>query len=243
MLRVYPRPQVAILATGDELVPVEDQPEGGQIRNSNETMLIGQIRRAGAIPVPLGIARDNRRDLDEKIRRGLDADVLLLSGGVSAGTMDLVPAALADAGVQQVFHQVDLKPGRPIWCGCRPGDAGQPGRAKTCWVFGLPGNPVSSMVCFELFARTALRRLMAIEPAAPRPLPARLEETYELRGDRPTYHPAVLSTGSLERTVTPVRWQGSFDLRGTVEANGMVLFPEGNRTYAAGALVDVFTWD
>ncbi len=244
-LRVHPKPRVAILATGDELVSVDQEPAGGQIRNSNETMLIGQIRRAGGIPVPLGIARDNRSDLDEKIARGLQADVLILSGGVSAGALDLVPAALADAGVQKIFHQVDLKPGRPIWCGCRPANAGatEPGRVKACWVFGLPGNPVSSMVCFALFARTALRRLRGLDPATPEPLPARLEDAHELRGDRPTYHPAVITQGDLERTVKPVRWQGSFDLRGAVEANGMVLFPEGNRTYAAGALVDVFAWD
>ena len=116
--------------------------------------------------VPLGIARDRREELREKIRRGLECDVLVLSGGVSAGTLDLVPAELTAAGVQQVFHKVELKPGKPIWFGiCQSA-------AHRCHVFGLPGNPVSSLVCFELFVQTALRQLMGHEPARPPAIPA-----------------------------------------------------------------------
>ncbi|MGE5193159.1 MAG: gephyrin-like molybdotransferase Glp [Deltaproteobacteria bacterium] len=248
---VYPRPRVAVLATGDELVPVNEVPGPGQIRNSNEAMLVAQLRRLGAEPVPLGIARDRHAELADRIARGLGCDMLLLSGGVSAGKLDLVPAVLAEVGVRQVFHKVRVKPGQPVWFGVleRPegpgaGDvegkhaAGQP----PCCVFGLPGNPVSSMVCCELFAGTAVRRLMGIEPAAPTPTRARMKKDHFNGGTRPTYHPAWCEATETGNVVEPVRWVGSADLCATAEANAMVLFPEGERIYPAGTMVDVFLW-
>lgn len=232
---VYPRPRVGVLATGDELVPIDQVPGPGQIRNSNETMLAAQIRRAGAEPVLLGIARDELTHLSECIGRGLGCDVLLLSGGVSAGTKDLVPAALAAAGVRQVFHKVDVKPGKPIWFGVLEG-------VSRRYVFGLPGNPVSSLVCFELFARTAVRRLMGTDPALPQAVRARLAQEHLARGERPTYHPARLDWTEAGPVVQVVRWHGSADLRATVAANAMALFLPGERLYPAGEPVDVFAW-
>jgi molybdopterin molybdotransferase len=232
------RPRIAVLATGDELVPVDAVPGPGQIRNSNESMLVAQIRTTNATPVPLGIARDNRPDLAVKIRQGLDADVLVLSGGVSAGKLDLVPSELEAAGVRQVFHKVDLKPGKPIWFGTFRGAAGRPG-----YVFGLPGNPVSSLVCFELFVRTAIRRLMGAEPARPAAIPARMTVGLHHRSDRPTFHPAELTATLTGMEARPVPWQGSSDLRATVEANGMVFLPTGDRQYHAGDVVEAFCWE
>lgn len=232
-IAVYGRPRVAVLATGDELVSISEVPGPGQIRNSNEAMLTAQIRQMGAVPVPLGVARDDRRDLAEKITRGLTCDLLLLSGGVSAGKLDLVPDVLSEAGVRQVFHKVRVKPGQPVWFGVLN---------SRCYVFGLPGNPVSSMVCCELFARTAIRRLLGIEPAAPEPLRARLARDHFCGGNRPTYHPARWESTETGCVVEPVRWVGSADLSATVEANAMALFPEGDRAYAAGTMVDVFLW-
>jgi molybdopterin molybdotransferase len=237
-VNVRPRPTVAVLATGDELVPVDQTPGPGQIRNSNETMLIAQIRRAGAEPVPLGIAGDNRKELGERIAAGLQCDMLLLSGGVSAGKLDLVPSELEAAGVRQVFHKVHVKPGKPVWYGKLEMPAG-PCRH----VFGLPGNPVSSLVCFELFARTAIRQLMGVEPAVPQAVSARLAVAHIAHGDRPTYHPAHLELTDSGTVVRPVAWQGSADLRSTVEANAMILFPPGNHEYAAGDTAEVFCWD
>lgn len=237
---VFPRPLVGVLATGDELVPIDQQPGPGQIRNSNQSMLIAQLTAAGTNVRPLGIARDNRDDLDAKIAAGLECDILCLSGGVSAGTLDLVPQALQAAGVREVFHKVNVKPGKPIWFGRLDGDRSVGGRAR--WIFGLPGNPVSSMVCCELFVRTAVRRLMGISPAEPRSFPARLEVEHAVRGDRPTYFPARLSLSAEGPTVRPVDWQGSFDLRATARADAMILFPPGTRTYAAGEQVTVFAW-
>ena len=231
------RPRVAVLATGDELVPIEQTPGPGQIRNSNETMLVAQIRRANVEPVPLGIARDERSHLLERIVIGLQADVLVLSGGVSMGEMDLVPSVLAAAGVRQIFHKVNVKPGKPVWFGVS--DA-SPTRRRL--VFGLPGNPVSSMVCFELFVRPALRRLMGVAPAEPTVVNARLTAPHTTKGERPTYQPARLEWRSDGPIVTAVPWVGSSDLRATVAANSMALFPIGNQTYQAGSAIEVIAW-
>ena len=111
------------------------------------------------------------------------------------------------------------------------------------WVFGLPGNPVSSMVCAELFTRTALRRAMGLDPATPVPTPARLTDDHTARGDRPVYHPARIASTPTGPTATLVRWHGSSDLRATIEANGMALIPAGNANHAAGTLVETFRWD
>ena len=226
------RPRVAILATGDELVPPNATPGPGQIRNSNESLLIGLVAAVGGEPLPLGIARDTPDDLRTHILRGLNADLLLLSGGVSAGTLDLVPQTLAAAGVQPVFHKVNVKPGKPVYFGRQ--------RDRGTLVFGLPGNPVSVLVCFELFARPALAALLGQEP--PVPLRAMLTIPFENRGDRPTYHPAALAVDTSGRlTVTPTRWAGSADLRATALANASVLL-EPTQTYAAESLVAVLPW-
>lgn len=233
------RSHVAVLATGDELVPIDQTPGPGQIRNSNEAMLVAQLQAAGAVPVPLGIARDERAHLRTRILEGLKCDVLVLSGGVSAGELDLVPSELAAAGVRQVFHKVNLKPGKPVWFGVVETASAD----RRTAVFGLPGNPVSSMVCCELFVRTAIRRLMGAVPAEPQPVTARLTDEYPMRGDRPTYHPAHLTWHDTGPAVRLIRWHGSADLRATVAANAMAYLPAGERTYRAGDLLDVYSWE
>ena len=231
------RPSVAILATGDELVPPEERPQAGQIRNSNEVMLHSQILQADARPVPLGIARDERAHLREKIREGLKSDFLLLSGGVSAGELDLVPSELEAAGVKQVFHKVNLKPGKPLWFGILERETGSP-----CYIFGLPGNPVSSMVCFELFVRSALRQFLGDPHPMPRKLRARLTTDFQSRGDRPTYQPARVEWSEGEASVTPLKSMGSADLHATVAANAVAQFSTGNQLYQSGFLIDTFLW-
>jgi len=240
---VIQRPRVAILATGDELVPVGIQPGPGQIRNSNEPMLAAQIQQTGAEPVRLGIARDERTDLRSRIRAGLECDFLLLSGGVSAGKLDLVPSELAAAGVRQVFHKIQMRPGKPLWFGVleRPVE-GASGKSRPCFVFGLPGNPVSSMVCCELFVRAALRRWNGIEPAIAAPIVAKLTVEHHNDGNRPTYHPARLDWSNDGPVVHVVDWIGSSDLCATVDANCMALFPAGDRVWRPGEKLDVFSW-
>jgi molybdopterin molybdotransferase len=162
-------------------------------------------------------------------------DVLILAGGVSAGKLDLVPQALAELGVRPLFHRVAMKPGKPILFGVAP-QAGATGPPRL--VFGLPGNPVSSMVCFELFVRPALRGLMALPPG-PRMVRATLTEDFAHRTDRPTYHPARLRAESTGWAVQPVPWIGSPDLRGVGQANAFVVLPEGDHTHRAGEVFPV----
>jgi molybdopterin molybdotransferase len=234
-VRVAPRPRVAVLATGNELVPAAETPGPGQIRNSNGPMLAAFVEHRGATAVELGIARDERDALREKIVAGLAADVLLLSGGVSAGVLDLVPGVLQELGVREVFHKVQMKPGKPLWFGTF---AAPDGSVKP--VFGLPGNPVSTLVCFELFVVPALRRLQGIQAPyfAPTRL-ARLAEPFTHRGDRPTYWPGryehrAEATGD---EVATLRWHGSGDLRGLALAECLICFPAGDQMYPAGTEV------
>lgn len=234
---VRQRPRVAVLATGDELVPPDQTPGPGQIRNSNETLLVGMVEAIDCEAVRLGIARDEPADLREKINRGLACDVLLLSGGVSAGVADLVPQALRDAGVAEVFHKVNLKPGKPIWFGTRQSADGQ-----KCLVFGLPGNPVSSLVCFEIFVRTAIRGLVGEAVANPQPIMAKLDEAIRVGGDRTVYFPCCLQIGEQGLPIAkPVPWAGSSDLRSTTRANGMVVIDPGTEA-PAGSIVPAMVW-
>src|SRR5262249_17489160 len=140
----------AILATGDELVEVRQRPESGQIRNSNSYTLHAQVVEAGAEPVLLGIGRDNHADLREKIGRGLQEDILLVSGGVSMGKYDFVEEIFAEFGVEVRFDKIAMKPGKPTVFGHR-GDT---------FVFGLPGNPVSTIVAFHMFVRPLILNLL-----------------------------------------------------------------------------------
>jgi molybdopterin molybdotransferase len=224
-VRAYPRPDVAVLCTGDELVAAPAVPGPGQIRNGNGPALLGQVRRAGAETRDLGIARDLPDSLKDGILRGLSADVLLLSGGVSAGKLDLVPGVLQELGVQAHFHKVEMKPGKPVYFGTY----------ERRLVFGLPGNPVSASVCFELFVRPALRRLAGHGAATADIVEARLAEDLKYRSDRPTYHPARLQEPTKDGwTVRAVPWQGSADMRSLLRANAFVLLPAAQEHYRAG---------
>ncbi len=225
---VIARPRVAILSTGNELVEAHEQPAAGQIRNSNGPMLAAAVRRAGGAPLELGIARDEVAHLRAKIEQGLAADILVLSGGVSAGVLDLVPGVLQELGVRQVFHKVNLKPGKPLWFGVD----------HSTLVFGVPGNPVSSLVCFELFIRPAIAVLAGRDAAAnARWLSASLTKRFTHRGERPTYFPAALRRTDDGWLAEPVDWRGSADLRGITRANALIAFPAGDRAWQAG---DVF---
>jgi molybdopterin molybdotransferase len=230
-VKVHPAPSVAILSTGDEVVEAPQTPGPGQIRNGNGPMLLAQVCRAGGIPRYLGIARDRLESLRLLVTEGLRSSILVLSGGVSAGKLDLVPGVLQELGVVSHFHKVEMKPGKPVFFGTR---------ADTL-VFGLPGNPVSALVCFELFVRPALRRLRGHAEAGPLMVQAELTEDFAYRTDRPTYHPAWLElpSGGCETPgagwrVQPVPWFGSPDLRGLTRCNALVLFPPGDLQHQKG---------
>ena len=168
------------------------------------------------------------------VAEGLTCPVLVLSGGVSAGKVDLVPGVLAELGVKAHVHSVALKPGRPFLFATHAGGL----------VFGLPGNPVSSLVCFELFVRPALGRLMGHAHARPRILQASLAEDFSYRTDRPTYFPArleIVPPGAWQ--VKPVAWFGSADLRGLTQSNSFVILPAGDHRHERGQVFPVLCPD
>jgi molybdopterin molybdotransferase len=221
---VFPAPQVAVLSTGDEIVEPSQVPGPGQIRNGNGAMVMAQVSRAGGSPCFLGIARDRVDSLRASITEGLRSDILVLSGGVSAGKLDLVPGVLQQLGVEAHFHKVEMKPGKPVFFGTR----------GATLVFGLPGNPVSALVCFELFVRPAIRRLKGHPDPGPKIVEALLAEDFAHRSDRPTYHAAVLQSAEAGWQVRPVPWFGSPDLRGVLAANAFAVLPAGEHQFRAG---------
>jgi molybdopterin molybdotransferase len=232
-VRVVSRPRVALLSTGDELVPVDRVPAPGQIRNSNEPMLVACVLQVGGVPRPLGIARDEREPLRFLIQQGLEAaEVLVISGGVSAGVLDLVPGVLRELGVEQVFHKVNVKPGKPLWFGVL---GGPPDKL----VFGLPGNPTSSLVCFRLFVAPALAVMCGRRPGGWQREPARLLAPFAQHGERPAYQPALICRESGGLTARPLKTHGSGDLRGLSTANGLAYFPAGERRFEAGEAIEV----
>ncbi len=223
---VHPCPKVGIIATGNELVDPFTVPTGGQIRNTNGPMLAALVFRDGGITRSWGIATDEEGRLASLVRQAIQTDdIIVLSGGVSVGKYDLVPNVLKSLGVQVHFHKVNMKPGKPLLFGTL-GDK---------LVFGLPGNPVSALLGFELFVGPAIRILGGHTDPGPRELKLPLSEPLTANHDRPTYHPAVVGEGS----VRPLPWKGSADLRALLPANGYVLLPPGEVKYDAGDVMDV----
>jgi molybdopterin molybdotransferase len=195
-------------------------------------MLAAQVERAGGEVANLGIAPDDPAELRIKIGAGLVADVLVLSGGVSAGKRDLVPGVLAELGVRALFHQVAMKPGKPVLFGvCDRTDP----TSRRALVFGLPGNPVSSLVCFELFVRPALAALQGARQPGPAFRPAALAAAVERSPDRDEMvRVRALADGRVE----PLHGQQSHQLVLTAAADGLARIPAGSGTLRAGTEVD-----
>ena len=195
-------------------------------------MLVAMAEGLGLNVTDLGVGRDDADQLKALIEQGLSHDVLLLSGGVSAGTMDLVPGILQELGVKQVFHKVFVKPGKPIWFGVL-----EDGTSKTI-VFGLPGNPVSSLVGFRLFVRAAIRKLVGGAVENSLSVFGELTEAHQTRGGRPTYWPAkLINDDSTLRKFKPLIWRGSSDLFALGEADGLIFFPADSNEHPAGEQV------
>ena len=225
-----PRPRVAVLTTGDELVEPGAGPLApGQIRNSNAYALCAQAQTAGAVVVLREIVRDDLGHTTATLQRGLDqADVLVVSGGVSVGPHDHVKPALADLGVEERFWRVALKPGKPTWFGMR-GD--QP-------VFGLPGNPVSAMVTFHLFVRPALRKMQGSGAAGTRST-ATFDVPYPREAERDQVVRCRLDARPDGWHVAPTKPQGSHVLTSMLGAGALALIPRGEEDVAPGDRVDI----
>jgi molybdopterin molybdotransferase len=246
VVMVQPRPKVAVLPTGNELVAANEKPAAGQIHNSNGPMLAAAITRDGGAAIELPVARDDRDELRRLISAGLESDVLLLCGGVSAGKFDLAPDALAELGVDEAFHKVALRPGKPLWFGVK--SFGE----RQVLVFGLPGNPVSSLVCYELFARPAIAALAGRGFAVPPLVSARLSHDFKCKGGRASCLPAAImrrasgETGldgasDTRPTVEILPWHGSADLVALARANALVRLGTEPEQISAGATVQVMS--
>jgi molybdopterin molybdotransferase len=216
-LLVGTRPRVAVIATGDELVHPSERPGPGRIRNSNLFSLGAQCLETGASVRTLGVAADSEASIRELLDAGRNADVVLFSGGVSMGRFDLVENVLAERGIRVLVDAVALKPGKPLVFG-----VGEHGKL----VFGLPGNPVSTMVTFELFVRPALARLEGARGELSPVLKARLVSPLSSRGPRRAYLPGWVSSLEGELTARPIDTRGSADIVAYAKANALLIVPE-----------------
>jgi len=268
---VWRLPRVAILSTGDELEGLEEPFDANKIPDANSYALMAQVQALGIEPVLLGIARDEPQHLREMLLRGLQFDVLLVSGGTSVGVHDYVRPTLEALGVQMKFWRVQMKPGHPMAFGVAPStdeskvagtDAVQGamhaatqaylvgrqgsghGATRQCavsntFVFGLPGNPVSSMVCFEEFVAPALRCIMGHANLFRRTLQAKLTRDVKHRHSRTEFVRVVLSKEHDVLTATPTGGQGSGILRSMAMAEGLMVVPAESTGIAAGETVTV----
>jgi molybdopterin molybdotransferase len=234
-LHIYKKPRVAILSTGDELVELERQPSEHQIRNSNSYSLAAQVLAVGGEPLQLPIAPDDADQIRKLIQRGLESDLLLLSGGVSMGKFDLVEQVLGELGAEFFFTGVAIQPGRPVVFG----HVKTPGRTSATPFFGLPGNPVSTMVTFELFAASVVRALAGEHPVRLNTALARLGKAIKTKTGLMRFLPAVLSGGLHDPVVEVVPWQGSGDIQAVARANCYVVVPPDRESIAAGEMISV----
>ena len=225
--RVFRRPKVAILSTGDEVIPVEQKPTDSQVRNSNAWSLAAQVKRAGGDPVLLPAVADDEAATRRAIEEGLKQDLLLLSGGVSAGKYDYVEPALAALGAEFYFDRVLIQPGQPLVFG----------RARERFFFGLPGNPASTMATFELFGRAALELLGGANEAPLPLLSARLTREFRHKPGLTRFLPARL--GEDGQSVEPLPWAGSSDVAALARGNAYLVVEAEREAYAAGEWIKV----
>ena len=228
-ISVYARPRIAILATGDELVPVDHTPLTHQIRNSNSYSLAAQSTLAGAQPVILPVAPDDQAEIESAIQSASGCDLLLLSGGVSMGKYDFVEQALLSLGAEFIFTGARIQPGRPVVFGKLPQQ----------YFFGLPGNPVSTMVTFLLFAQPLIAAIGGESHSSPRFARAHLSHDFRTKSGLTRFLPARVDFKIDAPEATIIPWQGSGDLASTASANGFVAIPQNVEQLFAGDSVSV----
>ena len=237
VVKVIRRPVVAILATGDELVDIGQPLPEGKIYNSNTYSLAALIRRYGGIPKVLGIARDSEHSVIAGLRRGLDADMLITTGGVSAGDYDVVKDVLAKQG-EIAFWTVRMKPGKPLAFGVI-----KAGGAKTIPHLGLPGNPVSSMITFELFVRPAILKMMGKKNLAKPTIEAVAENSVVNHDRRCIFTRAIVEKRNGRYFARLTGPQGSGILTSMASANGLMIIPEDKGEVVPGDVVEVMMLD
>jgi molybdopterin molybdotransferase len=244
-VQLFRKPRVAVLSTGDEVVEIDATPGPAQIRNSNSYSLAAQVQNAGGEAVRLEIAPDERGRLRTLIEEGLGCDLLLLTGGVSMGKYDLVEQVLGELKAEFYFTGAEIQPGRPVVFGsCGGGSSTRSGRAGDApphkkYFFGLPGNPVSTMVTFELFARPMIEALAGMAPQPLIFLRARLKSEIRTKTGLKRFLPAVLSGEFENAEVELARWQGSGDIAALARANCYVVIPPDRERIEAGEWVSL----
>lgn len=231
-VRVGRRPRVHVLSTGDELVDASRTPAPHQIRNSNAPMLLAQLAEIGVPGIDLGVAADRDDTLAAALERGLDGDVLIVTGGVSMGAYDLVAEELDRLGMRRIFHRVAMKPGKPALAG----------RRGPCLVLGLPGNPVSAFTGFRVFAAPVLLRMSGASRWDDRPARAVLAERLRRRPGRTTYHLARVDLATVPPTARPVRTMSSGDVLSMARANAFVVTEGSPHALEPGSEVDALLW-
>lgn len=230
---VHRRPRVAVLSTGDELVDINEAPPLGKISNSNGYALSALVTEAGAVPINLGIARDNKESLREKLSSAMQADAIISSGGVSVGDYDFVKDVLKELGSEMIFWKVAMKPGKPLAFGVI---GGKP-------AFGLPGNPISSMVAFEQFVRPALLKMSGRKKIFGALINATLTRDIKIKPGRMNFIRAELKIDETGVAATPLDVQGSGVISTMVRANAFVVVPRDSEGFKAGEVVKVQFFD
>ena len=237
-LEVYSRPKIAVLSTGDEVVNVESSPGPNEIRNSNVYSLAAQIEGAGGEAVLLPIAPDEPNRLRQLLLQALETDLVLITGGVSTGKYDLVEQELRGLGAEFLFTGARIQPGKPVVFG-HMGSPGQSVSGVTRYFVGLPGNPISTMVCFELFARPLVEALSGLRPRKLVFVHAKLKREIKTKPGLKRFLPAQLSGEFEYGEVELVRWQGSGDIAAVARSNCFVVIPPDREQIKPGEWVPV----
>jgi molybdopterin molybdotransferase len=232
-LNVFRKPIIRVLSTGNEIISPEEKPKPHQIRDCNSFSVHGLTNLLGMDTDFLGIASDLEDELLENMKKGLEADVFLLSGGVSMGEFDLVPKLLNQLGVEQVFHKVNLKPGKPVWFGMSKNGT---------YVFGLPGNPVSVQVNYKLFVEPLIQKLSGSLSPEPKFLRIPVSETLKKKRNREFYLSSILEVQEGQTVASTIQIRGSGDFSNLAYSTGLIRFPADDLEIEKGSMVDFLSW-
>lgn len=232
LVKVFGKPTVAVLNTGGEIVPLGGRLSKNKIYNSNGPMLCTLLKSDGIKPCYLGIAKDNMKDLSAAVKKGLKADILLISGGVSAGDYDLIPDVLEKLGVKKIFHKVNIKPGKPLFFGAQ----------KNKIIFGIPGNPVSNFLTYLLFTRPALYKMMGFKDYKPIFKEGIIEEEFHSKSGRKHFVLAKIAKENEHYKIIPVSSHGSADTLALAQSDAFMIVGEDISFIEKGSKAQFVTW-
>ena len=232
-VKVSKKPEISVLNTGTEIIEPGNDLKFGQIYNTNGIMLRAMCENYGLETKYLGIAEDDEKKLSEKISEGMKSDILLISGGVSMGEFDLVPKILEKLGVEKIFHKIRIKPGKPVFFG----------KKGNCLIFGLPGNPLSNFVGFELFVKTALRKMTGESLTLPIFLKGFIQRSFSHKGNRKNFYPAEIKYENGTVKIYPVVSNGSADIFSLSKSNGFLIGDINTRNYEPGDEIEYICFE